>query len=165
MNRREALMVPVGLAFAASGIGCAEVEAELPQWSQDATTIANALSTIGGAVASIQGLPSAVASDISTAIASAKSLAESLASSVASGASSTAMGITNLITQFGSTVTSAVSSIGNLTVPSWVTTALGAIQTVLPTILSVAGIALAPAAAASGLTVDQARAILKALSA
>lgn len=163
-TRRSVFMVPVGLFFAAGLAGCqglSNAVAKLPQWAEDAQTIGNALGTVAGVVGTIQGIPATVVSTVQNAV----STAQRFAAQIGSAASSAGSNVAGLVSSFSGAVAGAISSLAGVSVPPWVSTALSAVTTLMPTILSVAGVVLAgPSAPSDPRAIPAARAYLAALA-
>lgn len=160
ISRRHTFWLPVGLFFA-SLPGCAalqQAQTQIPQFAQDATTIAAALGTMADAVSGVAGVPAALIASIKSGVAKVQSLAASIAASASSPVGS----LSGTIGGFGSTVSGLLSSLGGLSLPSWVSTGLQAVSALLPTVLSVAGVVLA--GPASPIPIGAARAYLAGLT-
>jgi hypothetical protein len=168
ISRRAAFMVPVGLFFG-SLVGCQAVSTaivKLPQWAQDAQTIGGALGKVAGVIGTIQGVPATVIATVQDAVATVQRLAGEIGSTASTATSTAGSAITGLVSGFGSAVTRAIGSIAGISVPSWVSTALSAAATLLPTILQVAGVVLAgPGGVPDPQAVAASRAYLVALAA
>jgi hypothetical protein len=124
--------------------------------ASDSSLVASGFSAILPFLTTLANIPASLVTTIQNGIATVQSAAASLTASNGAGAS--------LAQTLASGVSSVVSSLSNFTVPSWVTTILSAAQTLLPLILSVAGVALA-AAAPDPRAVAAARAALAAYAA
>lgn len=155
---RTTAIVPIVALAACQGVGSA-VQA-VPQFVTDATTIATALQALLPSLTTITGFSASTLSQIQTWVSEAKNLASELSSAASAGGS-----VTSMVSNFGSVVGNVISSLtGSAGASSVVQTIISAASTLLPVILSAAGIAFAQAAPAS-MPVAQARAILIAMAA
>lgn len=140
--------------------GCAALQTvSTPQFVNDMNAIASALSTIMPDLATVTGISSSVVAKVTGLVTTAKTLAGQVAASVGSGAST----VGALASNFGSVISGITGALG-VNVPGVWGTVLQAATSLLPLILSAAGVALAgPSAPAMQPTT--ARAILAAVAA
>jgi ABC-type transporter Mla subunit MlaD len=158
MTRRALLRTTAIVPLAVIAAGCSTIQTQLPQFVTDMNTIAAALQSVLPQIQTLTGLPAATLATIQSAITTAQNAAAQVASTIAAG---TTTGINGLISGFGSAVSTVAGLIGG-NAPGFIGTLLTAVQTLLPAILSVAGIALAPPAMAGpGMTPEMARGILR----
>lgn len=154
MNRRQLLTASVLLPIL-TDVGCAQIS----QAESDATTIANGVAAILPTVQTLTGISQNVVNSVTKGIAAIKAGATSLASSAVNAASTAGQ-------EVAAGVAAVNAALSNVSVPSWVSTAVSAAETLVPILLQVAGVAAAPAPAPPGsMTVAQARAFLKAVAA
>jgi hypothetical protein len=153
MNRRNVLLGAVSLPGMIYLGGCASV----PQIVSDANTIANGISAVLPTIQTLTGLAGGAYNTVVNAVTAIKSAASTLASATGSAAIDAANAIPTAL----AAISSAISS---FKVPAWVSTVIAAAQTVAPVIITALGVLPRMAATAteggSGLSVDQARAIL-----
>lgn len=133
------------LVGALSGCSASVPTVSVPQWVTDANTIATAFAkSLLPALASLTGMTASSISQIQTWVTNLGTLASQLASAAASGTN-----VNALIALFGQTVNNIVVALTGSALPASVQTLLTAAQTLLPLILSVAGVALAGSTAMS----------------
>lgn len=142
LNRRNILLGGVSLlGLAGCSGGLSGAVGGLPQYAQDAQTIATALQQVVSDVGAIQGVPSTAIAKVQGAIAQLTSLAGQIGSA-ASGLAGQMP--SNLLGSFGQLALNVVSGLGGTSATGTLGTVLQGVMSVLPVILSVAGIALAP---------------------
>jgi hypothetical protein len=135
---RRALLATVSLLpLAACGGTASSVLTSLPQWATDAQNLAAAIAAYAGT------LPGTVGTTISGFVTQLSAIAAQLVAAASAPASS---GLSTLISSFGSVFNSIVGGVGSsLSGLGTFGTILQAGLQLLPTILSIAGIALAAA--------------------
>lgn len=149
LNRRNLLMIgAAALPLAACG-GLTKSVNSLPQYAQDVQDIVGALQK------TVSGL--AVPQSVVDGLAKAADLAAQIGSAASGLTGSTP---TALLGSFGNVVQGLVASLGGSSASGTLGTVLQAVMAVLPTVLSVAGIALA--APRSSMSPEQGRLVLKA---
>lgn len=143
MINRRTLLGGVSIAALSIVAGCntpaASIVANLPQYAQDIQSIAAALNVVSSAVSSVSGISASVVSTVKNAIGQISTIAGEIASAAASSTTPT-----TLIQNFGSLFNTVANALGG-NAGGTLGTVIQDGLTLLPTILSVAGIALAPA--------------------
>jgi hypothetical protein len=157
MNRRtltkSALFFPIGWL-----VGC--TAAQISQAENDATAVADGIAGILPSISTITGLAGGAYDTVVKAENAIKSAASALLTATGGAAIDAANAIPTALAAIG-------AAIGNFKVPAWVSTVLAAAQTIVPIILQAVGAATGglAAMAPTGMSVAQARAILKAAAA
>jgi hypothetical protein len=142
MITRRALLCSTAVVPVAAVEGC-QFLTSLPQYAQDVQNIATDLGTVQADIAAIKGVPADVMAGVQSALDKIKTIGAQIGSAASGGGSV----VSNLLTNFGSAVTSIASALG---VSGGAANTVGKIGTilqmalqVLPSILAVAGVALA----------------------
>ena len=157
LNRRKVLLAGASLLPLAACGGLTQGVSSLPQYAQDAQDIAAALENVVGAVQAVPGVPAGTLAQVQAAIARASAIAAQIGQQAAGLAGSTP---TSLLGSFGQTILGVVSSLGGASATGTLGTVLQAVMSVLPSILAIAGVALAPPV--GGMAPAQGRQIIKA---
>lgn len=171
-TRRQILTIAAAIPLV-SLVACQEATNVTTAVTDAATQLTNDINTItaglAGVLPNVQGITgagAAIVADIQAAIAKGKTLAAQVSTAVQNGVSKAAP-IVNEVAGVVGAIASDVAGLGNLgiNVPSWVADIVLAAKTLVPIALTLAGVALADAVVATGMSADQARLILRAAAA
>ena len=160
LDRRALLGMAAIAPVAAACNGFTQVVSNLPTYATDVQNIATDLTALTNTIGMIQGIPAATVAKVQGAISKLSGLAAQISAAATAVAGQTP---TALLGQFGNTVLGIIQSIGGSGATGTLGTVLQAISAVLPSILSVAGIALA-GPVTSTMTETQGRAYLATLA-
>ena len=142
INRRQLIVGATALAPVA---GCAQLGTligDLPQYAHDIQNIATDLASVASDIAAIEGVPASVMAEVQTALATIKSIAAQIGAAVGGGSV-----VTNLVTSFASALTGIAGALGvhdgAAKTHGKIGTILQMALQILPSILAVAGVAMA----------------------
>lgn len=148
LTRRQAALVLLAAPLAACAT--APTTPAIPVWVTDLQNIVTDLTKY---------LPSGVAPAVVALVGQAQSIYTAIASAVAGGG-----GVAGLVSSFAGIIGDIFGAIGGINASGIFATALQAAMSLLPTILSLAGVAMRQAASASFMPPAEARALLAGLA-
>ena len=162
MNRRK-LLTTAGLGAVSLGVaGCMTTGTPAVIANTvvtDASLIGDGLLSILSSVAATMGVSAPTVATLGTYLAQIKAAAAAIVPGIAAAAAAPS------VATIGAALNNVVALLSGYTLPASVTSVLAAARALLPIIETGVGIAIAVGAPASGLTADQARAVLAAAAA